>query len=306
MIVLNIEPKFYSNSAIKRIKKNFDYRETNDYKKFKDKKKVYAIIIRLKNKIDENFLRKFSNLKFILCNTTGIDHIDQVICKKKNIKILSLQKEKKFMKQVNSTAEFTFGLIISLIRKIPFAHKDVMNFEWKREKFIGVDLKGLTLGIIGLGRNGLKVANYAKAFGMKIQYFDRNNIKKYTRKTLIDLLKTSDVIVITISLNDETFNLLNHRNLKYIKKNSFIINTSRSKIICEDTLLYILKKKIISGAALDVVDKELNINKNNKLINYARKNENLLITPHIAGSNFDAWKMTENRIVENFLKFHDK
>ena len=92
MIVLNIEPEFYSNTAIKKIKKKFDYRETKDYKNFKNKKKVYAIIVRLKNKIDKNFLSNFSNLKFILCNTTGIDHIDYTICKKRNIKILYLQK----------------------------------------------------------------------------------------------------------------------------------------------------------------------------------------------------------------------
>jgi len=308
MIVLNIEPEFYSTTAVQKISKKFSYREIDNLKNFKKKKETYALITRLKYKIDENFLDNFENLKFILCNTTGIDHIDKDVCKKRNIKIISLANEKKFMKSVNSTAEFTFGLIISLIRKIPFAFNDVLKFNWKRNRFIGTDLKGLTLGIIGFGRNGSKIAKYSKAFGMKIQYFDRKKIKKkgYQKRNLNNLLKTSDIIVVTISLNTQTYNLINSKNFKFLKKEAFIINTSRNQIICEKSLLYALKKKLIAGAALDVIQNELNIKKNNNLINYAKKNNNLLITPHIGGANFDAWAITENKVVDKFLKLHEK
>ena len=120
------------------------------------------------------------------------------------------------------------------------------------------------------------------------------------------MLKTSDIIVVTISLNKQTYNLINSKNFKFVKKQAYIINTSRSQIICEKSLLYALKKKLIAGAALDVIQNELNIKKNNNLINYAKKNNNLLITPHIGGANFDAWTITENKIVDNFLKLHEK
>ena len=187
MIILNIEPYNYSKTAVRKLKKHFRYKETKNYKNFLEREKVYAVITRLKYKINESFLNHFKNLKFIICNTTGIDHIDEKICKK-NIKILSIKNKKNFMKNINSTSELTFGLIISLIRKIPFAYSDVLKFKWRRNLFLGYDLCNSKLGIIGMGRNGLKIANYAKAFGMKIQYFDKKKKNKKYRYKLSKLL----------------------------------------------------------------------------------------------------------------------
>ena len=109
-----------------------------------------------------------------------------------------------------------------------------------------------------MGRNGLKIAKYAKAFGMKIQYFDKNkkNIK-FRYKSLNTLLKTSNIIVCTVNYDISTHNLINERNIKLIKKNAYIINTSRANIICEKSLLQALKKKKIAGAALDVLSDSL-------------------------------------------------
>ncbi len=306
MIILNIEPNNYSKTAVIKLKKHFRYKEIKNYKAFPEKEKVYAVITRLKYKINKPFLNYFRNLKFILCNTTGIDHIDEEICKQKNIKILSLKNKKKFMKNINSTSELTFGLIISLLRKIPSAYNDVLKLKWRRNLFLGYDLYNSTLGIIGMGRNGLKIAKYAKAFGMKIQYFDKKkkNIK-FRYKSLNTLLKTSNIIVCTVNYDISTHNLINERNIKLIKKNAYLINTSRANIICEKSLLQALKKKKIAGAALDVLRDEFDIKKSYQLINYARENNNLLITPHIGGANFDEWKLTENEVVDNFLKIHE-
>lgn len=302
MNILNLEAANYSENAVKKLKKIGNYYVLENFKK-KNYYLVDTVITRLKYLIDKSFLNKFPNLKFILCNTTGIDHINLNECYKKKIKVLSLKSDYNFMTSVNSTAEFTFGLIISLIRKIPFAHAHVMKFKWNRNLFLGQDLKNKTIGIIGFGRNGKKIAKYASAFEMKVYFYDKSKIiSKFEQiKSLKKILSLSDVLVFCVTLNSTSKKILNLNNIKYLKKNSFLINTSRGEIICERALLKSLKNKILAGAALDVVSDEYKNKKKNLLINYAKNNDNLIITPHIGGANFDAWQITENRIVDKFI-----
>ena len=158
MIVLNLEPDDFSSKAIKQIEKYFKYKTINDIKSL-NKKKVIAIIVKLKFRIDKKIINQFKNLQYIICNTTGIDHIDEKFCKDRNIIIISLKDDKFFMKRINSTAEYTFGLMISLVRKIPFAFNDVLKFKWRRNNFVGRDLFNMSIGIIGFGRNGKKISS---------------------------------------------------------------------------------------------------------------------------------------------------
>ncbi len=310
MIVLNLEPDNFSKKAIFKLNKYFTYKEKKEIIS-SDKKKVVAIITKLKFNIDKEILKQFKNLKYIICNTTGIDHIDLNFCKTKKIQIISLKNEKIFMKKINSTAEFTFGLLLSLVRKIPFAFNDVIKMNWKRNNFIGRDLYNMSLGIIGMGRNGKKIANYAKAFGMKVYYCERRRNKKKIKGlvkilNLESLVKKVDIVVITCSLNSSSHNLINSKIFKLFKKGSYLINTSRGEIICEKSLLKALKQKRIFGAALDVIQNERNLKKNNILIKYAKRYSNLIITPHIGGANIDAWEMTENKVIDRFIELSNK
>ena len=160
--------------------------------------------------------------------------------------------------------------------------------------FEGNQLYDKTLGILGLGRLGKISSNIGKGFGMKVIACDP--IKKYKDVKMLSLeevLKKCDVLSIHVHLNEETTNLINKDRLKLMKNTSILINTSRGKIVDEITLLDCLKNNLIAGAGLDVIDGEWLTDKNrinHPLIDYSKKNSNLLIVPHIGGSTEESIK----------------
>jgi lactate dehydrogenase-like 2-hydroxyacid dehydrogenase len=174
--------------------------------------------------------------------------------------------------------------------------------------YVGRTLYKKNIGIIGMGRIGKLVARYASSFYMNVFYYDKNKKKVnfFFRKltTLRKLLNLSDVVVVALDLNKKTNKIFNYNYFKQMKKDSILINASRGEIICENSLLKALKKKIIFGAALDVIANENNINfKKNKIINYALNNKNLIITPHTGGATVETWRITEEFIVKKFAKY---
>jgi len=268
----------------------------------KNIQEVQAIYTRFKYNLNKEFLSKFKKLKYILTNVTGLDKIDLVYLKKKKIKVYSLKNKTKFLKTISSTAEFTFGLILSLIRKIPLAHESTLLMKKNRYQFIGECLRKKTLGIVGLGRNGKLISKYAKAFEMKIIYYD---IKK-TKKNFVNLkklFKISDIISINIEYNEKTLKLINWDLLKNLKKGSFLVNTSRAEILDQKSLIKALNKNILSGIALDFLEEKNNqyTNESLKLINLAKKNKNIIITPHIGGATRSSFISTEKFIFQNFI-----
>jgi len=308
--ILNLEPWRYSEKAKSILKKIGRYTELKNQKEIKylNKEKFHILILRFGYEINKSFLEKFKNLKFILCNATNSLHIDQNECKKRKIKIINLKNEKKFLPKITSTAELIIGLIISLYRHIPNSFLSVKENKWNRYMFVGRVLYKKKIGIVGMGRVGKLVAHYAKNFSMDILYYDKNSVKlnffAERFKNLKKLLNISDVVVISLDLNKDTYKIFDYRYFKSMKKDAIFINASRGEIICENGLLRALKKKIISGAAIDVLTNENNLNfKKNKLLNYLSISKNLIITPHIGGATFETWKLTEEFIVKKFLKY---
>ena len=175
MIVLNAEPLGYSVKAIESWKqKGYTYKESG-WKEILNEDSfanVHILIVRLAQKIDKVILEKFPDLKMLVSATTGLDHIDQDELIKRNIKLVSLRGQDEFLKTIPSTAEHTWALLLALIRNIPAANEDVRSGNWERDRFRGYQLKEKMLGIIGLGRTGKRVAGYAQAFDMQVQYFD--------------------------------------------------------------------------------------------------------------------------------------
>lgn len=308
--ILNLEPWNYSHKAKSKLKKIGRYYELKKNQKLEkvNLKKFQVLILRFGYKIDKIFLNRFKNIQFILCNATNTLHIDQNECDKRNIKVISLKNEKFFLKNITSTAELIFGLIISLYRHIPNSFNSVLKKNWKRDLYVGRTLYKKNIGIIGMGRIGKLVARYASSFYMNVLYYDKNKKKVnfFFRKltTLRKLLNLSDVVVVALDLNKKTNKIFNYNYFKQMKKDSIFINASRGEIICENSLLKALKKKIIFGAALDVIANENNINfKKNKIINYALNNKNLIITPHTGGATVETWRLTEEFIVKKFAKY---
>ena len=241
--------------------------------------------------IDKDVLSAAKNLKTISTYSVGYDHIDVKYAKKQGISI-------GYTPEVltDATADLTFALILDLLRRVTEGDRIIRRQRWTQiygaYDYVGTDISGKILGILGFGRIGTAVAKRARAFGMNIIYHNRHRLSKNTEKSLgvkyvtfDQLFKKSDVVSLHVPYTKETHELVDIKLFKKMKKTSFIINTARGKIIKENDLIYALKKKIIAGAALDVFKNEP-IGLNNPLT----KMQNVVLSPHIGSSTAETRK----------------
>jgi len=309
--ILHSESKDYSQKA-REILNSFakvDYLNLDHLKIVNRIGNYHALIVRLKNSVDKEIFRKGIKLKAVASSTTGTNHIDEQTATRHKVRIISLKGETQLLKSVYSTAEHTFGLILSLLRKIPSAHQNVLDGQWQNQQFRGCELYGKTLGIIGFGRLGHMVSKIGKGFGMEILAYDIAR-KKYPKGiincSLEKLLASSDIVTLHLPLNKQTRNFMNRSRLRKMKKGAYLINTSRGALLDETGLLALLSKRHLYGAALDVLDYEEKLNFNistHPLIRYARQHNNLIITPHIGGSAREAIEKTEIFIAKKLKKY---
>ena len=259
-----------------------------------------------KKKID-----KCVNLKVIGSNTTGHPHIDVDYAISKKISVVTLKHEKEFLDTITPSAEFTWGLLLTLTRNIIPANQFVQKGKWDRRPFGGQNmLSRLKIGIVGLGRLGSLVSQYALAFRMEVFFYDPNievcppRISKCN--SLEELVSRVDIVSLHVPHERETEGMFSKRIFNSFKKNSFFINTSRGELLDHSALLENLKNGRLSGAATDVFEGEFNPEfektfDSHPLLNYAKNNTNLIITPHIAGSTIDAWFETERYTIQTIL-----
>jgi D-3-phosphoglycerate dehydrogenase len=196
--------------------------------------------------------------------------------------------------------------MLALARAIPAADSSTRSGKWQKEKFVGLELKGRTIGIAGMGRIGRRVGEIAKVLGMPVLGYDIIEISKEVLSsigcTMVDLdtlFSSSDFITLHVPLSPETKHLVDSRRLSLMKKGSFIVNTSRGEVIDEVALAQALREGKIAGAALDVFENE----PPSPEILAA---PNLIATPHIAGQTSDAQRMaitvTGAKIVQFFQR----
>ena len=250
--------------------------------------------------IDEDLLKLSRHLKILSTPSTGTNHIDINKAKELNINVFSL-KGSKTINSIKASSEYTFALLLATVRKISNANNKVLKGHWREieDSLRSRELCELTLGIVGCGRIGGNLVKYSEPFGMKINIFDPYiEIVKDDRvnvcSDLQSLLKNSDIVAICVHLNSETIGMIGIEEINQMKEGSFLINTSRGEIINEEALIKGLDSGKIAAAGIDVVcDEHLLSEKENILINYAKNNENLLITPHIAGLTVDSEKKAQ-------------
>jgi D-3-phosphoglycerate dehydrogenase len=247
-----------------------------------------VLAIRVDTKVDKKMLDAATKLKVIATATTGTDHIYVDYAKKKCIEVISLTGA-----NTTATAEHVFALLLSLLRKVPAAHRSLSQGNWNRSAFIGTSLENKKLGIVGFGRIGQHVGRIAHGFGMKLLAYDpylpddvfaKTNAKKME---LDALLQESDAVTLHMFLSDETKGMFNLKKFQLIKKTAFLVNCSRGEVIVERDLITALEQRYIAGAALDVFAQEP-LAKSSPLLAYAQTHDNLLLTPHIAGSTGEA------------------
>ncbi|OFZ31278.1 MAG: hypothetical protein A2622_01405 [Bdellovibrionales bacterium RIFCSPHIGHO2_01_FULL_40_29] len=260
-----------------------------------------GLLIRSKQKINAAFLNEAPKLEVIVTCTSGFDHIDLTETKKRNIAVM-------FTPEANqiSAAELTWGLLLACARHIPQAHKDLKSRTWNREPYLGFELAGKTLGIVGLGRIGTRVAAMGKAFGMTLLAFDPYcddsafSISGAERCSYDELLKQSDAITFHVPGTKETTHMLNRIHFEMLSPTAVIVNTSRGAVIHEDDLADALFENKIKAAALDVFGREP-LDKNSKLF----KCSNAILTPHLGAYTEEAFfkaSMQGALQIENFFK----
>lgn len=259
---------------------------------------------RLNHKLSRAILKNV-RCKYILCAVTGLDHIDTKACQDFGIKVISLKGEREFLQEVRATAEHTICLLLSLIRKTKKAFTHVEEGNWNRKLFKGTELYRKKIGVLGLGRLGKIVAEYASVFGMDVYYYDINpscKDERYKRcKSLKDLVKKVDVLSIHVNYDNTTHHLINSEVLSIMNDNIQIINTSRGGIVNEKDIIEFLENHKKTGYATDVVFEEPNI-ENSMIVKYAKKNNNVIITPHIGGNTYESIIKTEEFIANKFIK----
>jgi len=245
--------------------------------------------------IDSDVIKSGKKLKCISTYSVGFDHIDVKLAKKRRIQI-------GYTPEVltDATADLTVTLILDVLRRVSEGDRMVRGGGWKEifgaYDYIGTDVKGKTIGILGMGRIGKAVAKRLYPFGVKIIYHNRNRLSKTREKslhaklvTINTLFKSSDIVSIHIPYSKETHEIVDMKLLGKMKKSAFLVNTSRGKIINESNLIKALKQRKISGAALDVFRNEP-IGKKHMFA----KMENVVLVPHIGSSS----KETREKMAE--------
>ena len=251
------------------------------------------------DQINKEIIQSAKNLKVISTFSVGYDHIDTKFAKERKIRV-------GYTPEVltDATADMAFALLIDSLRRISEGDRIIRKRKWRQiygaYDYVGLDLQGKTLGIIGLGRIGKTLAKRAKAFDMKIIYHNRKQISKTEEKklgvkytTFNKLITQSDIISAHVPYTKETNQMFDMKIFKKMKKTAFLINTSRGKIVNEKDLVIALKQKTIAGAGLDVFEIEP-INKNHPFI----KLENIVLAPHVGSST----KETRSKMAEITIK----
>lgn len=247
--------------------------------------------------LDESVLGG-SSVKLINTCSTGTNHIDLNYCSKNNIVVWSLTNDMELINDLPSTAELAFGLMCSLFRKIDAGYNDVKNGNWNYEPFMGKQIKGSSAGIIGFGRLGKIMKNLCAAFGMNVYVYD----PKEGFHDLDELLQKSDVISLHVHVTDVTRDMINKNFLAKMKKGSYLINTSRGELVDEKAIIKSIQANHLSGYATDVIRDEFGDIQSSDLVDFARVNSNVLITPHVGGMTWEGQSKAYKWAIDKFKK----
>lgn len=268
-------------------------------------------------KVDNVKLDLFPNLKLIATRSTGFNHIDLDYCKKRNIAVSNVPRYGEA-----TVAEFAFGLLLALSRHIIQGRNAMAHNHVEMEKYMGTDLQGKTLGVVGTGSIGRHMIQIAKGFGMNVIAYDlfkNEALRDLYVDNLDEIYKNSDIISLHIPSTPENYHMLNADAFNKMKKGVIIINTARGDLIDTQALYSALRQGIVGGAGLDVLENEdfllhdevvtsprvndsdflLDSAMNLKLLQF----KNVIATPHIAFNSIDAINRINTTTFDNIKSF---
>ncbi|MGD6853456.1 phosphoglycerate dehydrogenase [Bacillus infantis] len=263
-----------------------------------DLENIDALLVRSATTVDFELLDKMPRLQIIARAGVGVDNIDVAEATKRGIVVVNAPDGNTI-----STAEHTFAMMASLMRNIPQAHRTVKNLEWNRNSFIGNELFGKTLGIVGMGRIGSELAKRAKAFGMSISVYDPFLTKERAAKLAVEslpleeVLNKADIITVHTPLTPQTKGLIDAKRIELTKKGVYFLNCARGGIINEKDLAEYIRNGHIAGAALDVFEEEPPFD--NPLLGF----DNVIVTPHLGASTREAQLNVATQVAEEVRLF---
>lgn len=270
------------------------------------KDNAYVVSVFIDSYVNAAVINAFKNMRILSTRSTGYDHIDLKACQKKNITVLNVVNYGE-----TSVAQFTFGLILALLRNLIPASRAVKCSYGSGADFTGRDLSKMTIGVAGTGAIGAAVCRIAHAFGMKILAYDIK-VKKELEETLgvrymklEDLLANSDIVTLHMPYTGDNRNMFSKKEFERIKQDAYFINTSRGEVVDMEALFKAVESKKLKGAALDVVACEsvsfhcdelagnlggisLECRRETEFVKKLAQFDNVIITPHIAYDTSDA------------------
>ncbi len=241
-------------------------------------------------------LDRLPNLKLIASTGAGNAAIDGEAVKRRGIEVLHTGYNS------NPTIEFTWALILALVRNVATENASLRGGGWQIA--VGADLFGKTLGIVGLGNIGSRVAEIGNAFGMKVVAWSQNLTRETADALGVELVgkdvlfQRADVVTVHLVLSDRTRGIVGKRELALMKPTAFLINTARGPVVDEQALIDALRRSVIAGAGLDVFDEEpLPVD------HPLRRLENALLTPHLGYVTVENYREAYGQAVENIQAF---
>lgn len=260
-----------------------------------------GVIVRSRTKVTAEIIAAGKNLKVIGRAGSGLDTIDVEAAKKAGVRVVNAAGANS-----QSVAEHTMALILALFRNLIPVASALKNGTWEKKTYKAVDLAGKTIGIVGFGSIGSKVAVVARGFGMKILVTTRSETPE--KKQLLDavggafvplekLLKDADIVTLHVPKSGETVAMIGAKELASMKKTAFLINCSRGGVVDEKALIDALQKGIISGAGLDVFSVEP-LPQDSDLLSLS----NVILTPHIAASSVESRERASLAVAQEVAK----
>jgi D-3-phosphoglycerate dehydrogenase len=261
-------------------------------------KDIDGILMTSKVRVTPKVIDAAKKLKVISKYGVGVDTIDVAYATQKRILVC-------YTPGVNSdaVAEHALGLMLATLRKIPQSMISLKGGGWREEKYLGGELSGATIGIIGFGNIGFLLAKKLSGFNIKLLTYDPYISKEKIESAggeeadLSNLLRKSDIVSLNLPLTPETFHLIGENELRQMKSTSYVINTARGPLIDEKALYRALKEGWIAGAGLDVFEEEPA-----KMDNPLFSLDNVVFTPHLGGSTYRARQRLVMMAVENLLR----
>lgn len=286
-----------------------------------DSRDAEALSVFIYSRVTQEVIDAYPALKLITTRSTGFDHIDIAHCEKKGITVCNVPYYGE-----NTVAEHTFALMLSVTRNVHKAYVRTQKNDFSMEGLQGHDLKGKTLGIIGAGRIGLHAIKIARGFGMEVLAYDvkkdtfLEEILDFKYAGLEEVISRSDIISIHTPYNKYTHHIINMENIRLFRKGAILINTARGGCVDSNALLYGLQNGILAGVGLDAFEGEEIVREDQALLyndvpteklktalqnNILLKNENVVITPHIAFNSQEAVMRILDTSLQNMRHFFE-